>query len=158
SITAQIFVTSARPSPTSLDLVGATRQEAPADKQQLITDLFEKITVYDVKATKATAKKRPDGRYDLNLTITAKKAYADGAGRETPAPMNETVEVGAYDIEPGTHGYRPASVIAVERVPIHSGVQTVTLVVGRLPKVAGVDPYNTLINRNSQQNFAKVAG
>ena len=31
------------------------RAEAPADKQQLITDLFEKITLYDLKASRAVA-------------------------------------------------------------------------------------------------------
>jgi aminopeptidase N len=146
------------PYPTSMDLVRNLRAEAPADKQQLITDLFENITVYDVKATKAVARKRADGHYDLTLTIDAKKFYADGQGRETPAAMDETLDVGAYDVEPGTHGYRPSAVIAVRRTPIRAGVQTVTLEVSRRPAVAGVDPYNTLINRNSEQNFTKVAG
>jgi aminopeptidase N len=144
------------PYPTSLDFVRDLRAEAPADKQQLITDLFEKITVYDVKAKQAVARRRPDGRYDLTLTIDARKAYADGQGRETATPMNETLEVGAYDVEPGQAGYSAAKVIAEQRLPIRSGLQAVTLVVSRLPKVAGVDPMNTLINRNSEQNFVKV--
>ena len=33
------------PYPTALDLVAALRAQAPADKQGLITDLFEKITL-----------------------------------------------------------------------------------------------------------------
>jgi ABC-2 type transport system permease protein len=49
------------PYPTSLDLVRDLRAEAPADEQQLITDLFEKITLYDVKASHAVAKRRSDG-------------------------------------------------------------------------------------------------
>ena len=146
------------PYPTALDLVKDLRAEAPADKQQLITDLFEKITLYDVKATSAVARRRPDGRYDLTLTIEAKKLYADGQGHESPAPMAETLDVGAFDAEPGQAGFDAKKVIAFQRLPIHSGSQTITLTVSRAPKFAGVDPYNKLIDRNSEDNLTKVTG
>ena len=134
------------------------RQEAPADKQQLITDLFEKITLYDIKAINAVSAKRPDGRYNLTLTIQAKKLYADGQGRETEAPMSETLDVGAFDLEPGQGAFTSKNVIEFQKTPIHTGTQTVTMVVSRPPKFAGVDPYNTLIDRNSEQNVTKVTG
>jgi ABC-2 type transport system permease protein len=144
------------PYPTSLDLVSDFRKVAPPDKQQLITDLFEKITLYDLKATKAVYRKRADGRYDLALTIDAEKVYADGQGRETDAPMNETVDVGAFDVEPASPGYSAAKVIAIQRVPIHTGQQTIDLIVGRQPKYAGVDPFNTMITRDSEATITKA--
>jgi aminopeptidase N len=150
------FAFKGAPYPTALDLVKDLRQETPADKQALITDLFEKITLYDLKTTGAVAKKRPDGRYDLAITVDAKKLYADGQGREKPAPMNEAVDVGAFDVEPAKPGYNASKVVAVEQRPIHSGVQTINLVVARLPKFAGVDPYNTMIDRNSDDNVTAV--
>ncbi len=145
------------PYPTSLDLVRDLRAEAPADKQQLITDLFEKITLYDVKASHAVAKRRNDGRYDLTFSVDAKKLYADGQGHETPAPMDETLDVGAFDVEPGHAGYDASKVIAVHKVRIRSGTQTITLTVSRLPKFAGVDPFNELIDRNSEATITRVA-
>jgi ABC-2 type transport system permease protein len=146
------------PYPTSLNLVKDLRQEAPADKQQLITDLFEKITLYDIRVIKAVSAKRSDGRYNLTLTIQAKKLYADGQGREAEAPMNETLGVGAFDLEPGQGAFTSKNVIAFQKTPIRTGTQTVTMVVSRLPKFAGVDPYNTLIVRNSEQNVTQVTG
>ncbi|HTB66058.1 MAG TPA: M1 family aminopeptidase [Steroidobacteraceae bacterium] len=145
------------PYPTSLDLVRDLRAEAPADMQQLITDLFEKITLYDVKASRAVATQRSDGRYDLTFTVDAKKLYAEGQGHESPAPMDETLDVGAFDVEPGHAGYDASKVIAVQKLRIHSGVQTVTLTLGRRPKFAGVDPFNELIDRNSEATITKVA-
>lgn len=145
------------PYPTSLDLVRDLRAEAPADKQQLITDLFEKITLYDVRASHAVAKRRGDGRYELTFTVDAKKLYADGHGHETPAPMDESLDVGAFDVEPGHAGYDASKVIAIHKVRIHSGVQTITLTVGRLPKFAGVDPFNELIDRHSEATITQVA-
>jgi aminopeptidase N len=144
------------PYPTALDLVSDLRAEAPADKQALITDLFEKITLYDIKTKGAVAHRRPDGRYDLDVTVDARKLYADGQGRETGAPLDETMDVGAFDIEPAKPGFGPHKVIAVEKVRVHTGVQTVRLVVSRQPGFAGVDPYNTLIDRNSEDNVAAV--
>ncbi len=146
------------PYPTALELVAALRAHAPASAQGLITDLFEKITLYDIKTTKAVATKRADGWYDLALTVTAHKLYADGKGKETEAPMNEVLDVGLFDAEPGKAGFDSKKVLLFQREPIRSGVQTVHLVVARLPKFAGVDPYNTLIDRNADDNVVKVGG
>ena len=68
-------------------LVAALRAEAPADKQALISDLFERITLYDVKTKSATATKRADGRWDVAVTVEARKLYADGQGVETEAQL-----------------------------------------------------------------------
>jgi ABC-2 type transport system permease protein len=145
------------PYPTSLDLVRDLRAEAPADKQQLITDLFENITLYDVKASHAVARRRGDGRYDLTFNVDAKKLYADGQGKQTAVAMDETLDVGAFDVEPGHTGYGAGNVIAVQKLRIHSGVQSVTMTLSRLPKFAGVDPFNELIDRNSEATITKVA-
>jgi hypothetical protein len=103
------------------------------------------------------AKRRGDGRYDLTFTVDAKKLYADGQGHETPVPMDETLDVGAFDVEPGHAGYDVGKVIAVQKLRIRSGIQAVTLTVSRAPKFAGVDPFNELIDRNSEATITKVA-
>ncbi|MGZ8406640.1 MAG: M1 family aminopeptidase, partial [Caulobacteraceae bacterium] len=146
------------PFPTTLDFLRLLRAEAPADKQQLITDLFEKITLYDVKVTAADAKKRPDGRYDVTLKVSAKKLYATGQGKETEAPLNETFDVGLFTVEPGKKGFDAKQVISLQRLLVRSGVQTIRLIADKEPKFAGVDPYNKLIDRNSDDNVLKVGG
>ncbi len=146
------------PYPKSTDLVALFRQEAGPDpfKQQLITDLFEKITVYDLRTVKAVSRKRPDGKFDVTLTLSAKKHYADGKGRETDAPMNEPVDIGLFAKEPGKKGFVAGDVILMQRMMIKSGAATVSFVADRAPAFAGVDPYNTMIDRNSDENIAKV--
>jgi hypothetical protein len=49
------------------------------------------------------------------------------------------------------------AVIAVQKLRIRSGIQTVTLTVSRLPKFAGMDPFDELIDRNSEATITKVA-
>ncbi|CAN5151874.1 M1 family metallopeptidase [soil metagenome] len=148
------------PYPRSTEFLQFLRQETGPDpkKQQLITDLWEKITLYDLKTTEAKAVKRPDGRYDVTLKIDAKKVYADGKGKETPTPLDEMLEVGVFARSPSEAGFGPKDVLALERRPIRSGVQTLTFTVNAAPKSAGVDPYAKLIDRNADDNLAKVGG
>ncbi|MBU2306800.1 MAG: aminopeptidase, partial [Alphaproteobacteria bacterium] len=148
------------PYPRSQDLVDALRAEAGADPvaQQLITDLFEKITIYDLKTKTATVKKRADGRYDVVLSVEAKKAYADGKGKETPVaiPAGEVFDIGVFDAEPGKPGFGPKNVLAFRTTTLKSGAQTITVTVDKPPTFAGVDPYNKEIDRNSDDNAIKV--
>ncbi len=146
------------PYPITTDFLTILRAEAPADKQALITDLFEKITLYDLKTKSASVKKRADGRFDVAVTVDAQKKYADGKGKETNAALNETMEIGLFTAKPGDKGFDAKSVVAYERRPIRSGVQTFTFTTAKAPTFAGIDPYNTVIDRNGDDNTIKVGG
>ena len=66
------------PYPRSLDLIAEFRKEAKTpQQQQLITDLFEKITLYDLKVAEAKTRKDSTG-WTTTLTINADKYYANG--------------------------------------------------------------------------------
>jgi ABC-2 type transport system permease protein len=141
----------------SVDLVAALRANAPADKQALITDLFEKVTLYDLKTTATRAVRRRDGKWDVTLTVEAKKLYASGKGVETEAPLNESIDIGLFTVEPGKAGFDRRSVVVMERRPLHSGVQTFRFVTTVKPTFAGVDPYNKWIDRTSDDNVKAVS-
>ncbi len=148
----------AAPYPDTRELVADFREVAPPEKQQLITDLFEKITLYDYKAKTASAKKRPDGKWDVTLTIEAKKLYANGQGKETQAPLtDEVVDIGVFTAEPGKKAFSAKDVLFMKPMAVKSGAQTFTVTVDKKPAFAGVDPYNKRIDRNSEDNTVKVA-
>ncbi|MED5620954.1 ABC transporter permease/M1 family aminopeptidase [Ideonella sp. BN130291] len=144
------------PYPNTRDFIQLLRAEAGPQHDALITDLLEKITLLDVKVTDAVAHKRADGRYEVKLNVDARKLYADGLGKETEAPLDEPFEVGVFTVEPGKAGFKAESVLKVERQPVRSGKQVLTLVVDKAPAFAGVDPYNKRIDRNSDDNLKRV--
>jgi len=146
----------AAPYPNTRDFLAILRAEAGPRHDALITDLFEKITLFDLKASNARATRRADGHYDLTFDVDAHKAYADGAGRETEAPMDELVEVGVFTAEPGRRQFQSSDVLVLEKRRIESGRAHVSLVVDRAPAWVGIDPYNKRIDRNSDDNLAKV--
>lgn len=142
----------------STDLVDALLAIArtPAERE-LVLDLLTRITVYDLKATAATTRKLPDGRWETQLTVDAGKAYADGRGAERAAPLNDAINVGVFAQRPGLGAFSTSDVISVERRPIVSGRQTVRILTTRRPAFAGVDPYNFYIDRNSDDNVVPVS-
>jgi aminopeptidase N len=154
------------PYPTTLDFLSDLRQEAGPDpaRQRIITDLFEKITLYDLKAASASVKPLPGGRFDVAVTVTAGttpgstgKEYDDGQGKVIGRPpFDEVVEVGLFTKEPGKADFGSRDVILMQRLPLHSGTQTLHFTTDRKPVFAGVDPYNTLIDRNPDDNVVAV--
>lgn len=152
------------PYPRSVDLIALLREEAGPEHQGLITDLFEKITLYDQKVEDAVFTAKPDGTYDVTFKLSAKKLYADGQGVETEAPIAEPMEIGVFTAEPGRGAFSSENVVLRERRPIVSGEQTITLTGLRVPKSkgaapslwVGVDPYNMRIDRNSSDNVIKA--
>ncbi|HJS09785.1 ABC transporter permease/M1 family aminopeptidase [Sphingopyxis sp.] len=145
------------PYPRSTDLIRLLREEARTPAQQmLITDLFELITVYDLRMEQASARQRPDGRWDVTLAVHARKLYADGRGVEREVPLNEGIEVGLFTAIPGRGAFSQANVLLMERRPIHVGRQVLRFVASRRPIYAGVDPYNFYIDRNSADNVIAV--
>ncbi|WP_297802696.1 M1 family aminopeptidase [uncultured Brevundimonas sp.] len=144
------------PYPRSVDLIAAIRAEAPADKQGLITDLMEKITLYDLKVTSTRATERADGRWDVVLQVEARKLYADAKGTETTAPLEETMEIGLFNAEPGHGAFDSKDIVLVERRVIRSGPQTIRLIANSKPKFAGVDPYIRWIDRVTTDNIKAI--
>ena len=144
------------PYPTSRDLLRHIRAEAGPQHDALVTDLFQKIALYDARVTSAKAARRADGRWDVTIEVEARKLYADGEGRETEAPLAEPFDIGVFTAEPGKLDFTRESVLWLRKQPVRSGRQVVTVIVPREPKYAGVDPYNKRIDRNSDDNLSRV--
>ncbi|MFY8049567.1 MAG: aminopeptidase, partial [Erythrobacter sp.] len=145
------------PYPRSLDLVAELRKEARTPEQQaLITDLFEKITIYDLKAKAATTRKLADGTWSTRITVEAGKFTADAKGRETPAKLAEAIDIGLFTARPEEGAFNSANVLSMKVMPVRSGSQVIEVVTAKKPLFAGIDPYNFMIDRNSDDNVVAV--
>jgi ABC-type Na+ efflux pump permease subunit len=145
------------PYPRSIELVDALKREAKTPQDlALIADLFERITVWDLKVDEPKAARRADGKWDVTVPVVARKYYVSGKGKETEAPLLDSIPVGLFTAEPGRGAFDRRNVLTMGRQPIHSGRQVFRFVTARKPTHAGVDPYNFYIDRNSDDNLAKV--
>ena len=141
------------PYATTRDLLADFRAVTPPEKQSLITDLFETITLYDNKTTAATFTKRPDGKFVVTVTVESKKFRADDRGKETSIPVNDWVDIGALG-SAKTKGNEP--VLALEKHHITTPSTTFSFVTATKPDRAGIDPLNKLVDRNPDDNTKKV--
>ncbi len=140
----------------SVDLIAEFRKEAKTpEQQQLITDLFERITLYDLKVTEATTRKTGDS-WTTTLTVSAGKYYADGKGEETKTSLDERIEIGLFTARPGLGAFSSEDVIGIRRERLHDGTQRITVRSRVKPEFAGVDPYNYYVDRNSDDNVKEV--
>jgi hypothetical protein len=144
------------PRPTSRDLYAELRAVTPDSLHSLLGDLFEEITLWDVRADEARVEPVGDGSYRVTLAIEAKKVRSDGIGNETEVPMDDLVEIGVFAA--AGEGDGPGEPLYLERHRIRSGKQTITVTVPRAPSSAGIDPYGKLIQRNVNDNRIDVEG
>ena len=137
------------PYATSLDLYAELRAVTPPVLYPLLTDLFETITLWEVKTQHATTRRLPDGKYEVTIDVLAKKLRATGNGVESETPLDEPIEVGIY-----TAGKETPFYVAPHR--IRSGKQTIRVIVAQEPSLAKVDPEGKLIERERGNNVVEV--
>lgn len=148
-----------QPYARSLDLVnGFLSLARTPGEHELVLDLLDRITIYDLKAPTATTRKLPDGRWETSITVDAAKFYADGKGKERATPLADEIDIGLFDRKPGLGAFASRDVISMTRLPVKSGKQVIRVISARKPAFAGVDPYNKYIDRNSDDNVAAVTG
>lgn len=146
------------PYPRSADLVeGYLSLARTSADRELVHDLLERITLYDLQAKRATTSQLPDGSYETKILVAAEKYYDDGTGRQTRAQLADTITVGLFHARPGFGAFQAKDVIAKVSRPITSGVHTIRILSRQKPSFAGIDPYNLYIDRNSEDNVVPVS-
>lgn len=139
------------PYATSLDLYAELRAATPDSLHSVLTDLFETVTLWSVKAERASVRPTGTGAYEVTLDVVARKVRADSVGHEAETPMNDLVEIGVFETD--TDDRAP---LYLQRRRIHGGRQTLRIVVPRKPARAGVDPYHKLIGRDRDDDVVAV--
>jgi aminopeptidase N len=148
------YAYAAPPYPTAYALVDALREETPPDRQYLIKDLFEDITLFSNRTLAATAVKTGDGKYRVTIDVEARKFKADAQGNETEVPVNDWIDVGAF-AKPAS-GKQYGETLYRERVHITRRNSTFQFITTQLPDKAGIDPFALLIDRIPDDNVKTV--
>jgi hypothetical protein len=143
------------PYPTSLALISALRDHTPPEQQHLLIDLFERITLFDNRVTKAICRNTDDGQYEVTLEFETKKLISDSDGNENEVDMDDLVEVGAFAKPKAGSSF--GETLYRERLRLSAGPHTHTFTVGELPYEAGIDPFALLIDRVADDNLQRVS-
>jgi len=143
----------APPLPTTLDLYAELQAATPDSLRPLLHDLFETNTYWSFKTERATARQTAAGAWQVTLGVRARKVVVDGAGVETPVPMNDPVEIGVFAPGAGNGRGEP---LYLQTHRLRSGEQTITVTVPRKPGRAGIDPSNLLMEMDDDVVEVKI--
>lgn len=142
------------PCPTSRDLVNALRAEAGPEYQQLITDLFERIVLYDLRVDAASLRE-VDGGYEVTIEVTAKQFAADGSGKETEEPLDTWFDVAMFaETDKPLEEVTP---LYIKKHRLRSGKQALTVRTTKKPGIAALDPFHKRIERSAGNNRGVIA-
>ncbi len=140
----------------STDFITILREEAGSEYDDLITDFFERITLYDLGIDHAGYTRLDDGRYRISLELAAAMYQVDVNGEMDQGPVAIPVEIGLFGADPATSSFSPDDVIVLEKRQLYEAGGQIELIVDKLPTHAGIDPYHKLIDRNAEDNVRRL--
>ncbi|MGF7023280.1 M1 family aminopeptidase [Sphingobacterium sp. HSC-15S19] len=163
------------PYTTSSEFVDSFRQATPDSLRYLIKDMFETITLYNNKIEKVSSKKLKDGKYlvDIQFEVSkyrvdgnGKKSYNDGGGQPLSfkksdrvtlksLPLADYIEVGVFSDKKSKDGNKRQE-LYLKKHKIDRINNTITLIVDQKPEQVGIDPYNKLIDIESDDNRKEI--
>ncbi|MFT7470386.1 MAG: ABC-2 type transport system permease protein [Kiritimatiellia bacterium] len=142
------------PYPTTRHLLAKIRENALPEYQDIITDLFEKIVLYDLRAEDSHYTELSDGRFEVTINTAASKFEANGQGEETQVAMNALIDIAVLGEE--DEETKVPEILHIEKQRVDSENQTFVFVVDSRPVSVGIDPLNKLIDRNPDDNTKSV--
>ena len=147
------------PYPTALDMYRELDKVVPDSLDYLLQDGFKRITLYNNRVEEAKARMLPDSTYEVKLKLWGEKNHADSLGRETPAEMNDWMDVSILRYPAvGRKADKSLNDVPLlqRRVRLKSGWNELTFVVGKKPMQAVIDRDNLFLDRVMQDNLKKV--
>lgn len=138
----------------SEEFVAYIRQATPDSLQYLVTDMFEKITLYENYVKKLDYKQLPDKTFKVTLTVGSAKFYSDSIGKQKAATVNDYMDVGVFASKT-VNGKETEKQLVLQRIKMDKPEKTFEFIVNEKPVSAGIDPYHKLIDRTPKNNTYK---
>ena len=164
------------PYTTSIEMVEYLRDATPDSLQYTIKDMFETITLYRNRIVDAKTTELENGTYQVDIEFEVSKYRNDEKGKRyygekvgdtltyktdkmkkpiLSVPLADYIDVGIFT-EEEVDGEMQEKILYLKKHKITSINNKVTLIVDKKPTEVGVDPFNKLIDTQSEDNRRKL--
>lgn len=133
----------------SLELYDYIRRATPDSLLITVADLLERITLYELKAKRASFIKHSDTRYQLSLEVTVQKRYSDGLGNEEEADLQEWIDIGVFS--------KSGELMYLKKHFFDNQNRVIRIDLTEEPYRAGIDPIGILIDKHFEDNVVSVS-
>lgn len=148
------------PFATTTDWYGFMKDRTPDSLQYFLRESFEEITLYENRALEAIYNTTPDanGKYKVTLKVDTRKITYNGDLTEKGRPTERSlIEIGVFAKDgKNEQGLVEKQPIYLKKRWLIPGEHTIDIYVDEVPVKAGIDPYNKLIDRVSDDNLIDV--
>ena len=151
-------------------MVDDLREVIPDSLNYVIKDMFETITLYENRILKAESKELENGKYQVDLEFRVSKYRNDEKGkmfygdeeRDSIFYKSDDMRKPEYSvyledyIDVGVFGDDDNNELYLKKHKITSINNKLSIILDEKPAEVGIDPYNKLIDTNSDDNRKKV--
>ena len=164
------------PYTTSIEMVDYIREVTPDSLSYVIKDMLETITLYRNRVLEAKTTELENGKFQVDIEFEVSKYRNDEKGKRfygkkvgdtlsyTPAnkkkpilsvPLKDYIDVGIFK-EEEVDGKKKEVVLYLQKHKITQINNKITIIVDKKPTEVGIDPYNKLIDTQSEDNRQKL--
>ncbi len=164
------------PYTTSIDMVNYIRAATPDSLKYLIKDMFEEVTLYENAMVDASYKALDNGTYEVRMEFNVGKYKNDEKGKKyygttvgdsirykndkmskplLSSPLQDYIDVAIFG-EEEVDGKVKEKILYYQKHKFTQINNTLTLIVHEQPKEVGIDPFNKLIDTQSNDNRRKL--
>lgn len=163
------------PYTTSIDMVNHINAVTPDSLRYVIKDMFETITLYDNRIEDVTSTEIDNGKYKVDIEFNVSKyrnnekgkRYYSEEGRDSisylaegkkrpihSVQLEDYIDIGIFAESQDED--KKERVLYLKKHKITEINNTISIIVDEKPTEVGVDPYNKLIDRQSNDNRQKL--
>ncbi|WP_460218680.1 ABC transporter permease/M1 family aminopeptidase [Psychroserpens sp. MEBiC05023] len=164
------------PYTTSIDMVNHIKAVTPDSLQYVIKDMFETITLYDNRIEDASYTEMDNGKYKVDIKFNVSKYRNDekgkryysedgrdsisylAEGKKKPilsVKLEDYIDIGIFT-EDDNDGDKKERILYLKKHKITEINNSISIIVDEKPTEVGVDPYNKLIDTQSDDNRQKL--
>ncbi|MFK8061109.1 MAG: M1 family aminopeptidase, partial [Polaribacter sp.] len=164
------------PYTTSIEMVDYIREVTPDSLQYVLKDMFETITLYKNRIVDVKSTQLENGKYQVDIEFEVSKYRNDEKGKKfygekvgdtlsykndkmskpiLSVPLADYIDIAVFT-EEGIDGKKKEKQLYFKKHKITQIFNKITLIVNEKPLEVGVDPYNKLIDTQSEDNRRKI--
>ncbi len=161
------------PYTTSIEMVNYIREVTPDSLQYVIKDMFETITLYKNRIVEVNSTELDNGKYQVDIEFNVSKYRNNEKGKRYYAEngadsisyksekmrkplysvlLTDYIDIGVFGEEEDEEGEMKEVELYLKKHKITSINNKITIIVNQKPTEVGIDPYNKLIDTNSEDN------
>ncbi|MEE9408499.1 MAG: M1 family aminopeptidase [Polaribacter sp.] len=164
------------PYTTSIELVDYIREVTPDSLQYVIKDMFETITLYKNRIVDVKSTELENGKYQVDIEFEVSKYRNDKKGKRyygekvgdtlsyktdkmkkaiLSVPLVDYIDIGVFTVEE-IDDKKQEKILYLNKHKITAINNKITIIVDEKPTEVGVDPFNKLIDTQSEDNRRKL--